>query len=356
MTRKAHSRILSTAIFLLFCDNPYRSIIAEATNIGNDSSVQNNSKISTSAFVSSTGAIKKKPSADINSKTTAFYANSPEGETSANSNKPNDNNIMRAWTCHGRNQRDLVDRMMQAKIVRTDSVRDVLTRVDRQHYAPPAPPHQQQQSSPYMDSPQPIGLGQTISAPHMHAHVLEEIYPFLKASKASHVKILDVGCGSGYLTAALGRWVAPLQDERGGQTDSHGSLLDSTKTGHVYGIDIFPHLVELTKHNMEKADQDLLDRQIVSVQVSNGWKGLPDASPFDVIHVGAAAAEFPRALLQQLKVGGVLIIPVGPDGGVQNLYRVERLSDGFTQEDFRITELLGVRYVPLVQQPPQQAN
>ena len=118
--------------------------------------------------------------------TRTFYTNDPDEDTANSNNKPNKKNIMRAWNCHGRNQRDLVDRMMQAKIVRSDSVRDVLSQVDRQHYAPP------QQSSPYLDSPQPIGLGQTISAPHMHAHVLEEIYPFLKASKANHVKILSL--------------------------------------------------------------------------------------------------------------------------------------------------------------------
>ena len=180
-----------------------------------------------------------------------------------------------------------------------------------------------------------------------------------------------VGCGSGYLTAALGRWVAPLQGPPEGEAgpanavggddnhnDSHnsGSLLSNNKTGLVYGIDIYPHLVELTRQNMKKQDNDLLNNKIVTLQESDGWKGLPDASPFDAIHVGAAAAEFPRALLEQLKVGGILIIPVGPEGGVQNLYRVERLSDGFTQEDFRITELLGVRYVPLVQQSDERRN
>ena len=253
---------------------------------------------------------------------------------------------MKAWNCHGRNQRDLVDRLIQAKIVKSDSVRDVLYKVDRQNYAPTS-----DSNSPYMDTPQPIGLGQTISAPHMHAHVLEEIYPYLKKSPADRVKILDVGCGSGYLTAALGRWVAPLS-----QSAPEASLLDAHKTGKVYGIDIYPHLVDLTQRNMEKADKDLLESGIVTLSVSDGWKGLPEASPFDAIHVGAAAAEFPRALLEQLKVGGVLIIPVGPEGGIQNLYRVERLSDGFTQEDFRITELLGVRYVPLVQKKPEPRN
>jgi hypothetical protein len=106
---------------------------------------------------------------------------------------------MRAWSCHGHNQRSMVDRMMQANIVKTPQVRDVLYQVDRQHYMP---------TNPYNDAPQPIGLGQTISAPHMHAHVLEMIYPFLvKVPPDQEIKILDVGCGSGYLTAALGRWL-----------------------------------------------------------------------------------------------------------------------------------------------------
>lgn len=274
--------------------------------------------------------------------TRSFYANDDENSNSKEKKEP----VMKAWNCHGRNQRDLVDRLMQAKIVKADNVRDVLYKVDRQNYAPTS-----NSNSPYMDTPQPIGLGQTISAPHMHAHVLEEIYPFLKKSKASQVKILDVGCGSGYLTAALGRWVAPLS-----QSAPDASLLDAHKTGKVFGIDIYPHLVSLTKLNMEKGDKDLLDNKIVSLSVTDGWKGLPDESPFDAIHVGAAAAEFPRALLLQLKVGGVLIIPVGPEGGYQKLYRVERLSDGFTQEDFRITELLGVRYVPLVQKKSESRN
>ena len=128
------------------------------------------------------------------------------------------------------------------------------------------------------------------------------------------------------------------------------NLLDKDKTGLVYGIDVYPHLVNQTRHNMEKADKDLLEDSIVTLKVSDGWKGLPEAAPFDAIHVGAAAAEFPRPLLEQLTVGGVLIIPVGPENGAQNLYRAERLNDGHSRDDFKITELLGVRYVPLVQQ------
>jgi len=257
----------------------------------------------------------------------------------------------KAWTCHGRNQRDLVDRLVRANIIRTDSVRDVLSKVDRKYYAPAS----DVVDAAYLDMPLSIGMGQTISAPHMHAHVLEEMYPFLKASNHSSLKILDVGCGSGYLTAALGRWVAPLlssKQQHGESNDSKsgGSILDKSKTGHVYGIDVYPYLVKLSQSNMEKGDKDLLDNSIVQLKVSDGWKGLPEAGPFDAIHVGAAAVEFPKPLMEQLAVGGVLIVPVGPEGGTQNLYRVERSGDGLSERDFKFTESLGVRYVPLVQQ------
>ena len=256
---------------------------------------------------------------------------------------------MKAWQCHGRSQMDLVDQLVKGNIVRTNKVRDVLYQVDRVNYVPTEA--LQTEDHAYRDAPLSIGLGQTISAPHMHAYVLEEMYPFLKASKSSQLKILDVGCGSGYLTAALGRWVSPLPTTTTTTTTTTtatGSILDPHKTGLVYGIDVHSHLVQQTRHNMEKADQDLLeDNSIVQLQVADGWKGLPEAAPFDAIHVGAAAAEFPRPLLEQLTVGGVLIIPVGPPLGAQNLYRAERTGDA--PEDFKITELLGVRYVPLVQ-------
>jgi protein-L-isoaspartate(D-aspartate) O-methyltransferase len=87
------------------------------------------------------------------------------------------------------------------------------------------------------------------------------------------------------------------------------------------------------------------------LQVGDGWQGWPEEAPFDAIHVGAAAHDFPTALMQQLKVGGVLIIPVGPQGGIQHLYKVERMKESvpWTRQDYIFSKLLGVRYVPLVQ-------
>lgn len=219
----------------------------------------------------------------------------------------------------------------------------------------------------YDDSPQTIGYGATISAPHMHAHVLEDLLPsLLRASKDQPTKplrILDVGCGSGYLTAVFGRMVQPKKD------NNRKSLLTSLSPsasllndGKVFGIDVIPQLVQMSARNIMKEDGDLLDSNIVEVAVRDGWKGFPEGAPYNAIHVGAAAATFPIELMKQLAVGGIMVVPVGPDGGEQYLYQVERVGDrgqvvgevgsddskGFQEDDYNVRRVLGVRYVPLV--------
>lgn len=195
------------------------------------------------------------------------------------------------------------------------------------------------------------------------AHVLEDLLPSLLRASQNHpsqpLSILDVGCGSGYLTAVFGRMIS-----------------GSTKNlnhGKVYGIDVIPELVELSRANMMKADGDLLldtatkdgSGAIVELIARDGWGGYPPGSPYNAIHVGAAATTFPVQLMKQLAVGGVMVIPVGPDGGIQYLYNVERVGDssggnscvdgnrtaatlGFCEDDYVVKRILGVRYVPLV--------
>jgi protein-L-isoaspartate(D-aspartate) O-methyltransferase len=234
----------------------------------------------------------------------------------------------------------MVSRLKQAGIIQSDAVAAVMEAVDRRHYVP-------DEAVAYQDTPLSIGLGQTISAPHMHAHVLQEIYPYVQ--NKPNVKFLDVGCGSGYLTACFARWIHNKPN-----TPSEGTSILGATSGRVYGIDIHKHLVDMTKSNMQKADADLLD--ITELSTANGWHGLPDAAPFDAIHVGAAAAEFPRELATQLKKDGVLIVPVGPQYAAQSLIKVQRLDDRhgnqFDASEYKFTELLGVRYVPLVDTNP----
>ena len=243
---------------------------------------------------------------------------------------------MNAWTCHGTSQREMVEKLASAGIIQSPPVKDAMRIVDRGNYAG-------DRSSAYIDSPQPIGHGQTMSAPHMHAHALEALMPTLiKRSREfpnEKLNILDVGCGSGFLTACLGRLV-----DRG----PNGPIKPLVK-GRVYGIDAFPELLDFATSNMSKSDSDLFESGTVDLKVKDGWQGFPDIAPFDAIHVGAAANTFPPALMMQLKVGGVMIIPVGPDGGVQELYKVRRLRDAkaYDLKDFNVKEILRVRYVPL---------
>jgi protein-L-isoaspartate(D-aspartate) O-methyltransferase len=288
--------------------------------------------------------------------------------------KPNQT-IMKAWSCHGRNQHEMVHRLKQAGIIQSDEVYRVMSLVDRQFYFPI---NAAGTNAAYQDSPTSIGYGQTISAPHMHAYVLEEVVSHLRkhrGSNADSLKFLDVGCGSGYVTACFGRWLQNKPALANASSNKNQSTILG-RYGYVHGMDIFPDLVQLSRANIMKDDADLLQPRFpdkaatVTLHVGNGWDGIPLAGPFDIIHVGAAAKSIPYTLCQQLNRGGILIVPIGPSAGTQVLYKIERLlssnpaadiapattdlntNAGLDLNEFRMTELLGVRYVPLIEQLP----
>lgn len=161
--------------------------------------------------------------------------------------------------------------------------------------------------SAYNDHPLPIGYNQTISQPYIVAYMTS----FLELVKED--RVLEIGTGSGYQAAVL------------------AEIVDSVFTIEIVG--------ELAQTAREKFDR--LGIKNINVQHGDGFFGWPEFAPFDKIIVTAAAEEIPSNLLEQLKDGGKMILPVGPSFSVQNLVLVEKKNGKITKNN-----LLPVRFVP----------
>lgn len=239
-----------------------------------------------------------------------------------------------AWTCSSTTNSGLISSLVSASLLKTPRVISAFKSIDRAHFSP---------YKPYQDSPQQIGFGATISAPHMHAMAVEE----LEDKLVKGARVLDVGCGSGYLVGVFHKLVSDDNDDG---------------EGYVLGIDHLPSLTSLSYNNLLhslppstsivlSSQNSPLPTPLPSIEIltADGRLGSPPshtpAGGWDVIHVGAAAPSMPEILVNQLKKGGRMFIPVGRDGGDQFIWRVDK--DEVTGE-VRKEVLCGVRYVPLV--------
>lgn len=200
------------------------------------------------------------------------------------------------------NNRELIEHLIKRRVLVTRSIIDALSKMDRINFIRP-----EDLNRAYMDNPLPIGYGQTISQPYTVVFMLELLQP----EKGN--KVLDIGSGSGWTTALLAYIVQ--------------------KEGSVLGMEKASDLVKFGKSNIEK--YNFTNAKIVQ---SGEELGKPEEQ-FDRILVSAAAREVPDELVDQLKIGGRMVIPVQ-----SSIYKVDKVSEDQVEKD----ENYGFSFVPLI--------
>eukprot|EP00891_Asterochloris_glomerata_P001212 jgi/Astpho2/1212/e_gw1.00022.20.1_t len=222
-------------------------------------------------------------------------------------------------------QAALVQALVHEERITSQRVAAAMAALDRRLFLNPDDP--ELFPNAYVDHPLPIGKEQTISAPHMHAAALQ----LLEQQAGPGASVLDHHpcAGSGYLTGAFGLLVGD--------------------SGRVLGVEQHQELADRSRASLQWAIPDLM-KQRGTVQILPGnalGRALEEYGPFDAIHVGAAAAVLPQTLINKLKPGGRMVIPVG--GQTDDYQLVDKAQDG----SVAITDLMPVRFVPLV---PEKQN
>ncbi len=200
------------------------------------------------------------------------------------------------------NNRELIDHLIKRRVLVSGTIIDALSSIDRINFVRP-----EELNRAYMDNPLSIGYDQTISQPYTVIFMLE----LLQAEKGN--KVLDIGSGSGWTTALLAHIVQ--------------------KEGSVLGMEKVSDLVKFGKNNIEK--YNFTNAKIVQ---SEEELGKPEEQ-FDRVLVSAAARKVPDELVDQLKIGGRMVIPVQ-----SSIYKVDKISKEQVEKD----ENYGFSFVPLI--------
>jgi len=199
----------------------------------------------------------------------------------------------------------MIDTQLKARDIRSTTVLNAMARVPRHLFVP-----DDVRLFAYDDRPLPIGLGQTISQPYIVAYMTEAL-----DLQPGHT-VLEIGTGSGYQAAVLAEIVK-----------------------QVYTIEIIPDLAARAGQALAQAGY-----RNVEVRSGNGYRGWPERAPFPRIVVTAAPPEIPQALIDQLAVGGIMVVPVGTS--YQEIVIITKASSGVTQK-----KTIPVRFVPMVGRP-----
>ena len=202
----------------------------------------------------------------------------------------------------------MVERQIEARGIEAPTVLAAMRKVPRHRFVLPGAV-----SLAYEDHPLPIAAGQTISQPYIVAYMTDA------AGIAPTDKVLEIGTGSGYQAAVLGEIAR-----------------------EVYTIEIIPELAEGARQILAE-----LGYANVHVRAGNGYLGWPEQAPFDAIVVTAAPDEVPRALVDQLAVGGRMVVPVGT--GNQDMMIIERTPRGVIER-----RTIPVRFVPMTGKPERR--
>ena len=207
-----------------------------------------------------------------------------------------------------RARRRMVEEQIRARDINDRAVLEAMRRVPRHRFVPAS-----QVRFAYEDRPLPIGYEQTISQPYIVAYMTEA------ARIPRGGKVLEIGTGSGYQAAILGELAR-----------------------EVYTIEIIPELAESASRSLAE-----LGYRNVQVRAGNGYAGWPEHAPFDAIIVTAAPEQVPQALIDQLAVGGRMVIPVGR--GNQEMMIITKTERGVVSR-----RTIPVRFVPMTGNPSPQ--
>ncbi len=207
-------------------------------------------------------------------------------------------------------RRQMVEEQIEARGVTDSRVLEAMSRVPRHEYVPV-----RYRAFAYNDTPLRIEFEQTISQPYIVALMTELVQP------EPDDRILEIGTGTGYQAAVAAELVS-----------------------EVYSIEIIPELARSAVERLER-----LGVSNVVVRTGDGYLGWPEQSPFDGILVTAGAEHIPEPLVEQLRPGARMVIPVGDSSSVQMLRVVEKLPGG----EVEIRDIIPVRFVPLRRNRPR---